>query len=221
MNQSLTTPALEIRILPIARLKPAAYNPRRRLRPTDPANRKLEMSLREFGIVEPLVWNEKSGRLVGGHARLRILKSMGVAEVPVSVVQLDEAREKALNVVLNNQEAQGRFDTAKLAKLLTELEDLPEFAMTGFDPAVLRQAQVQVNLVAAGGIIAVDRDRGVRHLPEVSRPARVIEDHRLVKVFEISGFHGGKKLGFRRRPRGSDPPRRECCKNRSSRARST
>ncbi len=130
-------PSLEVRVLPIEQLTPAPYNPRKVLKPTDPAYRKLRASLEEFGLVEPLVWNELTGRVVGGHARLRILKELGVAEVPVSVVRLSDAREKALNVVLNNQEAQGRYDTGKLADLLTELTGLPELELTGFDERTL------------------------------------------------------------------------------------
>ncbi len=124
---------LEIRILPLKKLRPAPYNPRSRLKPTDPAYRKLEMSLREFGLVEPLIWNEDTGYVVGGHARLEILRRMGVKEVPVSVVHLTPEREKALNVVLNNREAQARFDPTLLADLLHELEELPELELTGFD----------------------------------------------------------------------------------------
>ena len=124
---------LEIRRLPIAELRPAPYNPRHCLQRSDRAYRKLAASLREFGLVEPLVWNELTGYVVGGHARLRILRELGVAEVPVSVVRLSPEREKALNIVLNNREAQGRFDAEKLAELLGELEPLPEFKLTGFD----------------------------------------------------------------------------------------
>lgn len=129
---------LEVRTLPIGRLTPAVYNPRRDLSPTSPAYRKLKASLERFGLVEPLVWNEPTGRVVGGHLRLRILKELGVAEVPVSVVHLSDAQEKALNVVLNNHEAQGRYDPAKLADILDELNGLPEMADTGFDAAALR-----------------------------------------------------------------------------------
>ncbi|HVL13229.1 MAG TPA: ParB N-terminal domain-containing protein [Gemmata sp.] len=128
---------LEIRVMAVGDLTPAPYNPRRPLGPSSPAYRRLKTSLAEFGLVEPLVWNEPTGRVVGGHLRLAILKELGVAEVPVSVVRLSEAREKALNVVLNNREAQGQFDPSLLAELLRELEDLPEFALTGFDPRAL------------------------------------------------------------------------------------
>ncbi|MCZ2342924.1 MAG: ParB N-terminal domain-containing protein [Bacteroidales bacterium] len=128
---------LELRILPITELVPAPYNPRKALKFTDPAYRKLRQSLVEFGLVEPLIWNATTGRVVGGHARLRILQELGYTEVPVSVVRLTETREKALNVLLNNQEAQGRYDTGKLADLLTELQDLPEMELTGFDSRML------------------------------------------------------------------------------------
>jgi ParB-like chromosome segregation protein Spo0J len=129
---------LTVRILPVSKLKPARYNPRRPLSPRSRAYRKLRASIERFGLVEPLVWNAASGRLVGGHARLRILKDLGFAEVPVSVVRLPPDREKALNVVLNNQEAQGRYDPKKLAAVLKSLAGLPALKDSGFDDATLR-----------------------------------------------------------------------------------
>jgi hypothetical protein len=128
---------LEVRLMPLAELVPAAYNPRRELPATAPAYRKLKASLERFGLVEPLVWNELTGRVVGGHLRLRILAELGTAAVPVSVVRLTEAAEKALNLVLNNREAQGRPDAAKLADILAELQPLPEFADTGYELGTL------------------------------------------------------------------------------------
>src|SRR6266446_2233005 len=115
----MTVPAFAVRLMAVADLVPAPYNPRHALKPSDPRYRKLAASLREFGLVEPLVWNEATGHVVGGHARLAILRALGVTEVPVSVVRLSPEREKVLNVVLNNREAQARFDTERLADLLT------------------------------------------------------------------------------------------------------
>jgi ParB-like chromosome segregation protein Spo0J len=134
---------LDIRDMPVADLVPAPYNPRRVLKPGDPRYKKLDASLREFGLVEPLVWNEATGHVVGGHARLAILKEMGTVEVSVSVVRLSPEREKALNVVLNNQEAQGRYDPAKLADLLDELSDLPELELSGFDAGDLKALRLE------------------------------------------------------------------------------
>src|SRR5699024_11870038 len=52
-----------------SRLNPAAYNPRRDLKPRDKDYEKLKRSIEEFGFVEPVVWNERTGFVVGGHQR--------------------------------------------------------------------------------------------------------------------------------------------------------
>ena len=133
--------SIDLRIMPLEQLQPAEYNPRQQLKPTDSAYQKLKRSLEEFGLVEPLIWNEKTRHIVGGHLRLRILKELDFTDIPVSVVQLSEAREKALNVILNNREAQGKFDPVRLRDLLQELEPLPEMDLTGFDSHDLANLQ--------------------------------------------------------------------------------
>lgn len=132
--------SIEFRELPIEELQPAPYNPRRPLNST--AYRKLKTSIAEFGLVEPLIWNESTGHVVGGHARLAILRELGYTQVSVSVVRLTAEREKALNIVLNNQEAQGRYDPAKLLGLLEELQELPEMKFTGFDASDMRSLKL-------------------------------------------------------------------------------
>ncbi|MBW3540655.1 MAG: ParB N-terminal domain-containing protein [Planctomycetes bacterium] len=126
--------------LPIERLVPAPYNPRVTLTPGTAAWRKLERSLDEFGLVQPIVWNERTGHVVGGHQRLAILKHRGCLEVEAAVVSLPLEREKALNIALNNPAVGGRWDGDKLAGLVEELCDLPDFdaTLTGFDAAELR-----------------------------------------------------------------------------------
>ncbi len=131
-------PTLELRIMSVDQLTPAPYNPRKSLKPSDAAYKKLRGSLERFGLVEPLIWNETSGHLVGGHLRFRILKELGHTELPVSVVRLNAAEEKALNIVLNNQEAQGAYDPHKLLDVLSELRELPEFDATGFNDSVFK-----------------------------------------------------------------------------------
>src|SRR5262249_26877609 len=112
---------------------PAPYNPRKDLGPGDPEYQKLARSIDEFGLVEPLVWNKRTGNLVGGHQRFKILLSRGVAHADVSVVNLSEEQEKALNIALNK--ITGDWDREKLAALLDELSKVPDFdlALTGFD----------------------------------------------------------------------------------------
>ncbi len=153
----------ELRTIPIHELRLAPYNPRRPL--TKPARQKLRKSLQEFGLVEPLVWNARTQLLVGGHARLEILKELGYTEVPVSVVNLDDDRERALNIMLNNLEAQGRYDSGKLLLLLKELGD--SSPLTGFDDSTIRCLQLEphpefcqpVDSSHVEIILSVERDR--------------------------------------------------------------
>ncbi|MEZ6049568.1 MAG: ParB N-terminal domain-containing protein [Planctomycetaceae bacterium] len=115
-----------IRTLPIEDLQPAPYNPRIPLKPGTPAYTRLARSLSEFNLVQPIVWNEQTGHIVSGHQRVQILKDRGETEVPVLVVSLSPAREKALNITLNNQQVASDWDQDRLASLVTELVELPD-----------------------------------------------------------------------------------------------
>lgn len=131
---------MEIRRVPLTQLQPASYNPRKALVPGSAAYRRLERSLKEFSLVQPLVWNEQTGNLVGGHQRLEILKQQGVSDVDVVVVSLPLSREKALNIALNNQQVASDWDTEKLGDVLQELCALPDMdvTLTGFDEQDLK-----------------------------------------------------------------------------------
>ncbi len=124
---------MNIRTVAVEQINPAPYNPRQDLKPGDPAYEKLKRSVMEFGYVEPLVWNQRTGHLVGGHQRFKVLLAQGLQGVEVSVVDLPLEREKALNIALNK--IQGAWDDDKLATLLEELTRLPDFevSLTGFD----------------------------------------------------------------------------------------
>ncbi|WCG23476.1 site-specific DNA-methyltransferase [Vagococcus lutrae] len=118
----------------VEQLIPAEYNPRKNLQPGDSEYEKIKRSLEEFGYVDPVIWNKTTGRIVGGHQRLKVLASMGRTEVECVVVELDEEKEKALNVALNK--ISGDWDKEKLAVLMTDL-DAADFdvSLTGFDAA--------------------------------------------------------------------------------------
>ncbi len=126
---------MTIERIPVSQLSAAAYNPRKDLKPGDVEYEKLRRSIAEFGYVEPIVWNRRTGNVVGGHQRLKIITAGGAAEVDVSVVDLDEPREKALNIALNK--ISGEWDDSKLADLLAELQrdTTVDETLSGFDYA--------------------------------------------------------------------------------------
>ncbi len=125
---------MQIQKLPLEKLNPAKYNPRKDLKPGDPEYEKLKKSMETFGYVEPIVWNKQSGHVVSGHKRLKILQHQGETEIECVVVDLDETEEKALNVALNK--ISGEWDLPKLADLINELDNgIFDISLTGFDVA--------------------------------------------------------------------------------------
>ena len=118
----------------VEELKAAEYNPRKNLNPGDPEYEKLKRSIQEFGYVEPIIWNKRTGNVVGGHQRLKVMIDLGYAEVDCVIVDLDDAQEKALNIALNK--ISGDWDNVLLANLLRELDSSGyDVTLTGFDLA--------------------------------------------------------------------------------------
>ena len=113
-------------------MQPAKYNPRKDLKPGDPEFEKLKRSVEEFGYVEPIIWNERTGVVVGGHQRLKVLMHLGYTEVDCVVLDIDEQKEKALNIALNK--ISGDWDMPLLTALLQDLNDGGyDATLTGFD----------------------------------------------------------------------------------------
>lgn len=124
--------SMQIQKIPIEDLNPAKYNPRKDLQPGDPEFEKLLRSVEEFGYVEPIIWNKRTGNIVGGHQRFKVLKQLGFVEIDCVVVDMDEAREKALNIALNK--ISGDWDTAKLADIFKDIEQYGiSLDITGFE----------------------------------------------------------------------------------------
>lgn len=132
---------MEIRTLKAAEIKAAEYNPRRDLQPEDAEYEKLRRSIEEFGYIEPIIWNERSGNVVGGHQRLKVLLEKGVEAIEAVVVDLDEKDEKILNVLLNK--VKGRWDIGKLADLLQQLDEAGAMELTGFEDWELQSLLMQ------------------------------------------------------------------------------
>ena len=117
-------------------LLPAEYNPRKDLKPGDAEYEKLKRSIEQFGYVEPVIWNQTTGKVVGGHQRLKVLMDMGITEVECVVIEMDVEKEKALNIALNK--ISGEWDKDKLALLISDLQGTDfDVSLTGFDPAEL------------------------------------------------------------------------------------
>jgi DNA modification methylase len=173
---------MQIRKVPISRISPAAYNPRKSLRPEDPEYQRLLKSMNEFGCVEPLVWNQQTGNLVGGHQRFTTLVAQGATSVDVSVVDLPLDKEKALNIALNK--IAGQWDNSKLTTLLAELSSGSslDLGLTGFE---LPELDGLLDGIGTRDLGAENFDVAAeltRDLPVVTKPGDLIKlgRHRLL-----------------------------------------
>ena len=121
----------ELKVLPVSVLRPAEYNPRKKLKPGDKEYEKIKNSIQEFGFADPLVVNADM-TIIGGHQRLTVAIDLGYTEVPCAVVDVDKTREKALNIALNK--ITGQWDDELLANLLKDLDRVQfNTDLTGFE----------------------------------------------------------------------------------------
>lgn len=124
--------------LPIDSLKPAAYNPRKKLKKGDKEYEKIKKSIVEFGYVDPIIVNF-DGTVIGGHQRLTVLSDLGYKEVQCVQVRIDdENKVKALNVALNK--ITGAWNEELLADLMVDLQDADfNLDLTGFEAPEIDQ----------------------------------------------------------------------------------
>lgn len=135
-------------------LRPSPYNPRRI---TDEQKKRLKKAIEEFGDLSGIVFNRRTGRLVGGHQRIKVIPQNAIiekTELPIASrtgtvaygyiiidnekysyreVDWDEGKEKAANIAANAHG--GDWDEDKLGEILKELSADKSFdiELTGFD----------------------------------------------------------------------------------------
>ena len=119
MSDSQGLTRWEIRKVKFTEVTPMEDNPRTI---TDKALSGLEASIERFGYVEPIVWNERTGHIIGGHQRFSVLKNQGVTEASMVVVDMPPEEEMAANLTLNNPLIEGTWDESALA-LVAQVEE--------------------------------------------------------------------------------------------------
>lgn len=108
-------------------LKPADYNPRIM---DEEEHEKLDDVIDYFGLVDPIVFNTKTGVIIGGNQRYQHIKerktgfALLLGDIGWYFTEEDlkletEADEKALNIALN--EISGKFDDKLLQPLVEDL----------------------------------------------------------------------------------------------------
>ncbi len=117
----------------LADMKPAEYNPRIDLQPGDIAYERLKKSVIRYGLLQPIVWNQRTGNIVGGHQRYKILTEMGAEKVICAVVDKSLEDEMAANAAMNK--ASGRWENSLLKEMFESMDRaVIDYEAIGFQP---------------------------------------------------------------------------------------
>lgn len=142
---------VEIDKIKLTQIKKAEYNPRTI---SEENYAKLKNSVKNFGLVEPILINLKNNTIISGHQRYDVLTDLiltdgNLAEKEFHLLKYgdlglildtdeptleNEDYEKALNITLNNTNLTGEYNFEKLSSLLEDLE-INDFdlELTGFN----------------------------------------------------------------------------------------
>lgn len=162
-------------------IKNAPYNPRGI---SDHARKKLLTNIKKKGLLDTLVWNRRTGNLVGGHQRLSILDELSTTgddyEIDVSAVDLSDKEEKEQNVFFNNPSAQGTYDVDILGQML--VNDEIDYKKAGFDDMDLEIMFDGTDYEVAGMFDDDSAPKSVQDdlasLEEIQRMKRERKEHR-------------------------------------------
>lgn len=166
----------------LADLRPAEYNPRKKLTPEDPEYIQIRNSINEFGYADPIVINS-DGTIIKGHQRCTVMMDLGYTEAEVIVLDIpDKAKEKALNIALNK--ITGKWDNAILKDLLVELDlEGYDFSVTGFQRTDLEDLIQQLDIPPEANDDDFDPDKEAKEIETpISQPGSIwkLGRHRLM-----------------------------------------
>lgn len=209
-----------MRRVPVARILPNPFQPRRRFDPDSLAE--LAESIRQVGVLQPLLVRprpEGGYELVAGERRLRAAEMAGLTEVPVVVRNLDD-REAALIALVENLQ---REDLDFFEEAAAYQEMLSRFGLTQEQLAALLGKQqstvanklrllrlpptVRERIVAAG--LSERHARALLRLESADEQEKVLEEviARNLSVRETeelvtARLEGGRRPARRRRLSG-------------------
>lgn len=135
-----------VEYVPLVELKRAKRNPK------DHDLGALAVSMTRLGFLEPLILDERTGRLIGGHGRLELLAKLeGQKAAPPEGVKVSkdgeflvpvvrgwasqtDAEAEAAIIALNRIGEKGGWEQSTLADVLRDLQKAPDlFGVSGYD----------------------------------------------------------------------------------------
>lgn len=120
----------------------ASYNPRII---SEEEKKTLKRGIKKFGLIGGLVVNKRGMTVVSGHQRISVMDELEKYNpdtkendyiLRADVIDVDEKTEKSLNILLNNPNAQGKWDSNKLREIIPEI-DYKDAGLTDADLSLI------------------------------------------------------------------------------------
>jgi hypothetical protein len=116
----------------------AAYNPRKK---DMKVIESLKKNFKKVGFLGGIVWNIRSGNLVGGHKRVETMDLIfdypkNDYDIKVEQIDVDDKTEKEQNIFLNNKRVQGETDFELLALVIPDI-DIDSAGLTDYDISIV------------------------------------------------------------------------------------
>jgi hypothetical protein len=171
--ESIPAMAKRLELWPLDRLIPYENNARTH----GPAQvEQIAASIREFGFTAPILVDGKDG-ILAGHGRLAAARLLGMAEVPVVVLDHLDARQRRAYLLADNKLAENAgWDPELLALELSAIEIDP--AVLGFGEDDLRRLHDGLDLQAFEGMGAATSGSPAateRVEPEAGQPGLALD----------------------------------------------
>ncbi len=165
-----------LQTLRLSEIEPKADQPRKHFR--EEALAELAESIREHGLIQPIVVRESSGgfyQIIAGERRWRASKLAGLSEIPVIIMDADALKAAELAIIENiHREDLNAYEEASAYKALVD-----EYGLTQ-DEVAQRVGKARTTITNALRILELPDD--------------VIE---LMKTGDISGGHAKALLGLK------------------------
>jgi len=171
---------------------------------TTTQRRALSSVLNEVGLVQSVVVNTTTGRLVDGHLRVELAKAQGQPTIPVVYVELSEEEERIILATLDPIGAMATADRERLTELLQGIDN-PDLG--GLLEAVARANRLALDFGSTG---LTDPDEVPEPPSEpISKPGDLylLGAHRLLcgdatKADDVQRLMAGERAGLM----ATDPP---------------
>ena len=79
-------------------------------------------SVERFDITQPILVQKSSNRIIAGHGRMKAFEKLGIKEIPVIYLDMDDKAAKAYLLVDNQLTIDGGFDEELLMKVIGEIK---------------------------------------------------------------------------------------------------